>query len=90
MQVEVHELLQVRAHDLVRVNEDDLLEVHWEQDVKEENLISPDDALLLLLRTQPRRPFVCHQFVLEVIRLSQVRNEFLKEASAITFASEGL
>lgn len=77
MQVEVDELLQVRAHDLVRVDEDDLLQVHREEHVEEQDLVRPDDALLLLLRAQPRRPLVRHELVFEVVRFREVRQEFL-------------
>ena len=73
MQVEVHELLQVRADDLVRVNEDDLLEVHREEHVQEQDLVRPYDPLFLCLRAQPRWPLVCHELVLESVRLGEMR-----------------
>ena len=77
MEVELHKLLEVCADDLVGVDEDDLLEVHGEEHVEEEDLVRPDDPLLLLLCAEPGRPFVCHELVLEVVRFGEVWNEFL-------------
>ena len=79
MQVQVDQLLQVCAHDLVRVNKDDLVEVHGEQDVEEEDLVCPNDPLLFALLSQPRRPLVGDEFVLETVFLSEVRNKFLRK-----------
>jgi len=81
LQVEVDQLLQVRTHDLVRVDEDDLVEVHGEQDVEEENFVRPDDPLLLALMSQPRRPLVRDELVLETVFLSEVRNKLLRKDS---------
>ena len=54
VKVKVNKLLQVHTHNLINVNsEDDLLEVHREENIKEKNLVSPDDALFLLLRSEP-------------------------------------
>lgn len=47
---------------LIGVHVDDLVDVQWEQYVEEEDLVAPDDALLLALATQPFRPFVRHEF----------------------------
>ena len=77
MQVQVHELLQICANNLVGVDENDLLEVHREKDVKEQYLVRPDDTLLLLLRAEPRGPFVRDELVLEPIFGGEVRDEFL-------------
>ena len=77
MQVQVNEFLQVCANNLVGVDKNDLLEVHREEDVKEQNLVRPDDTLLLLLRTEPRGPFVRDELVLESIFGGKVRDEFL-------------
>ena len=51
VKVEVDKLFEVRPDNLVGVDEDDLLEVHREEHVEEEDLICPDDALLLRLCT---------------------------------------
>ena len=77
LEIQIDELLQVRPNDLVGVDEDDFLEVHGEKDVQEENLVAPNDALLLALRPEPGRPFVRDEFVLEAVLLCKVRNEFL-------------
>lgn len=77
MQVQVDELLQVRPYDLVCVDENNLLQVHREEHVEEEDLVRPDDALLLLLRAQPRRPLVRHELIVEVVRFREVWQEFL-------------
>ena len=58
VEVELPELAQVGADDLVRVAEDDLLEAEREEDVEEEDLVGPGDALLLRLLVQPGGPLV--------------------------------
>ena len=79
LQVEVYQLLQVCAHDLVRIDKDDLIEVHGEQNVEEEDLVCPNDPLFFTLLSQPRRPFVRDELVLETVFLSEVRNKFLSK-----------
>lgn len=78
MQVQVHELFQICSDDLIRVDEDDFLQVHRKEHVQEEDLVRPDDALLLLLCAEPGRPFVCDELVFEVVRLGKVWDEFLR------------
>ena len=63
---------------MIGIDEDDLLERHREKNVKEEDLVSPDGALLLFLCAQPRRPFVGDQFILEVVLGGEVRDKFLE------------
>jgi hypothetical protein len=53
MEVKIDQFLQVRSHDLVRVHKDDLFQVHWEEHVQKEDLVSPDDPLLFGLSTEP-------------------------------------
>lgn len=77
MQVKINQLLQVRADDLIGVNEDDFLQVHREQHVEEQYFVRPNNSLFFLLSTQPRRPLVSHELVLESILLGKVRNKFL-------------
>lgn len=77
MEIEVNKLFQIRTDNLVCVDENDLLEIHRKEDVEEKDFVCPNDALLLLLCAQPRRPFVSHELILEVICLSEVWNEFL-------------
>ena len=65
------------ASDLVGVHENDLLEAEREEDVKEEDLVSPDGALLLALLVQPARPLVLHVLVLKPVALGVLRDEIL-------------
>lgn len=60
---------------LISVDEDDLLDVEGEEDVEEEDLVAPDDALLLLLLMEPARPLVLDQLVLECVLFGHVRQE---------------
>src|SRR5260221_14133752 len=78
LEVQINELLQIGTNDLVSVDEDDLLEVHGEKNVQEENLVAPDDPLLLALGPQPRWPLVRDEFILEAVLLCEVRDEFLE------------
>lgn len=78
MEIQIDELLEIRSDNLVSVNEEDLLEVHREEDVEEEDLVRPDDPLLLLLRAEPRRPLVRDELVLESVLSSEVRDELLQ------------
>jgi hypothetical protein len=77
MKIQIYEFLQVRSNNLIGVYENDFLETHREQDIKEQDLVSPNDALLLLLGSKPRWPFVGDQLVLEFVFFSQMWNEFL-------------
>mmetsp|Transcript_35991 Transcript_35991/g.94695 ORF Transcript_35991/g.94695 Transcript_35991/m.94695 type:complete len:312 (+) Transcript_35991:272-1207(+) len=63
--LEIPQLGDVGVDDLVGVDVDDALDVQREHDIEEEDLVSPDDALLVRLLVQPRRPLVLHQLVLE-------------------------
>ena len=75
IQVEVPQLREVGPDDLVGVNEEYLLDVEGEHDVEEEDLVAPDDALLLLLLVQPPRPLVLHVLVLEAVLCGERRQE---------------
>lgn len=68
--------------DLVGVDEDDLVHGQREEDVQEEDLVSPDDALLLRLLVEPARPLVLDQLVLEAVRLGHVRDGLLPRTQA--------
>ena len=50
-QIKIHKLFQIRPDNLVRVDKYNLLEVHREQNIEEENLVCPNNALFLCLRT---------------------------------------
>lgn len=77
MQIQVHELFQVCANDLICIDENNLLQVHWEQDVKEKDLVRPDDTLFFALRPEPGWPFVSHELVFEAVLFREVGYEFL-------------
>jgi hypothetical protein len=77
VEVKVDEFLQVCSNDLVGIDKNDLLQIHREENIEEQNFISPDDALFLLLSPKPRWPLVGDQFVLEVVSFCHVWNEFL-------------
>lgn len=51
LEVDVPELGDVGADDLVSVQEDDLLEIQREQHVQKQDLVGPDDALLVRLQS---------------------------------------
>lgn len=55
-----------------------LLQVQREEDVQKEDLVRPDDALLLRLLVQPGRPLVRHQLVLKAVLAGHVRDEILE------------
>ena len=76
-QIQINKLFEIRANNLIRIDEDNLFEVHREQDIQEENLVTPNDTLLLLLGAEPRGPFVCDELILETVFLREVWNEFL-------------
>lgn len=77
LDVKVNKLLQVSSNNLVSVHEKNFLEVHREEDVQEQDLVRPDDSLLLLLLSQPGWPFVCYKFILESVFFSEVGDKFL-------------
>jgi hypothetical protein len=53
--------------DLIGIDVDDLGEVQREQHVEEQDLVAPDDALLLRLLPQPVRPLVRDEGDLEAV-----------------------
>lgn len=77
LQIEVDKFLEVGPHNLIGVDEDHFLQIHWEEYIQEQNFVSPNDTLLLGLRTQPRWPLVCDELILEAVRFSKVRYKFL-------------
>lgn len=46
---------------LISVHVDNLVDIEREQDVEEQDLVAPDDPLLLALPPQPLRPLVRHE-----------------------------
>lgn len=77
-QVEVAELGEVGPDDLVSVHEYDLLQVEREENVQEEDLVAPDDPLLVGLLVKPPRPFVLDVLVVEAVPLGVLRDEVLQ------------
>ena len=49
----VPQFLHVASHDLIGIDENDTTQVQREQHVQEEDLVAPDDALLLCLTSEP-------------------------------------
>jgi hypothetical protein len=60
LQIQRPELLEVGSQHLIGIDVDDLLNVKREQHVQEENLVAPNDALLLGLLGEPFGPLVGH------------------------------
>mmetsp|Transcript_33615 Transcript_33615/g.100093 ORF Transcript_33615/g.100093 Transcript_33615/m.100093 type:complete len:326 (-) Transcript_33615:4501-5478(-) len=73
--VHVVQLRQVGTHDLVAVDKDDALDVQREEYVEEEDLVRPDDALLLRLLVQPVRPLVRHKLIVKAKLLCHFRDD---------------
>lgn len=67
---------ETRAN-LISVHKQDLVHRKRKQHVQEEDLVAPDDPLLLCLLVQPARPLVLDQLVLEAVLLRHVGDEFL-------------
>lgn len=63
---------------MVGVHKDDLIHGQREENIQEEDFVSPNDSLLLRLLVEPTGPLVLHQLVLEAVRLGYVRDGVLK------------
>ena len=57
------------SRHLIGIDKDDLGQPQREQHVEKEDLVAPDDALLLFLAAQPRRPAVGDKLDLEIVLL---------------------
>ncbi len=77
VKVKLDELLEVRPDNLVGIDENDLLQVHRKEHVEEQDLVRPDDALLLLLCTEPRWPLVRDELILAAVLCCEVRDKLL-------------
>ena len=53
LEVHLHQLGKVCADDLVRVHKDHTPQVEWEDNVQEQDLVCPDDTLLVRLHIAP-------------------------------------
>jgi hypothetical protein len=51
VKVKIYKFFQVCSDNLIGIHEYDFLEIHGEQNVKKEDLVSPNDTLLLFLST---------------------------------------
>jgi len=60
---------------LISIDEKNFLDIEREHDIQEENLVAPDDSLLLLLLVQPPRPLVLHVFVVKAVPAGVFREE---------------
>ena len=76
--VKVPQFRQISPYNLVGVHKDDLLEVEREENVQEEDLVTPDCPLSLLLLVQPPRPLVVDILILEAVPLGILGDEFLQ------------
>ena len=77
-EVKIPQFRQISPNNLVSVHKDDFLQVEGEEDVKEEDLVTPDCPLSLLLLVQPPRPLVVDILVLEAISLGILRDELFQ------------
>lgn len=66
------------------IDKDDFVQIHWEQDIQEQDLVCPNYPLFLGLSSKPMRPFICHHFVFEPVFLGQVRDECLGGSAHVT------
>lgn len=78
LQIKVDKFLEIGSHNLVGINKNDFLQIHREEYIQEQDFVTPNEALFLGLCTQPRRPLVRDELILEAICLSEVRYEFLQ------------
>lgn len=70
-------VLRFLRTNLVSIYEEDLIDSQREQHVQEEDLITPNNSLLLRLLVQPAGPVILDQLVLETILLCHVWDELL-------------
>lgn len=70
-------VLRFLRTNLVSIYEEDLIDSQREQHVQEEDLITPNNSLLLRLLVQPAGPVVLDKLVLETILLRHVWDELL-------------
>ena len=70
---------------LVSIHVNDLLDAQWEEYVQEEDLVAPDEPLLLRLSVEPSRPAILDQLVLKPVVLSHERDEVLEGWGEVVF-----
>lgn len=69
---------------LVGVHKQELVDDQREEHVQEEDLVAPDDALLLRLLVEPPGPLILNQLVLETVFLCHVRYKLLLAETGTT------
>ena len=74
----IDKLPQIRSNNLVRIDEQNLFYVERKHDVKEQDLVAPNDPLFLLLLVQPSGPLVLHVLVVEPVPSRIFRQEFFQ------------
>ena len=62
---------------LICINKDYFLDTEWEQDIKKQDLVAPDNPLFLSLSMKPPGPLVLHQLILKTITFCHCLNEVL-------------
>ena len=70
LQVVGPQFLEIGPQHLVGIHIDHLLDAEGKEDIKKEDLVSPDNALLLRLLGEPLRPLVRHISNLEGSRVT--------------------
>lgn len=65
-----------RAH-LISIHKEELVNNQREKHVQEEDLVAPDDSLLLRLLVKPPWPFVLNKLILEIVFFGHVRYKLL-------------
>ena len=63
--------------NLVSINKYDLLNAEGKENIQEEDLVAPDQALLLSLGNEPAWPSILNQLILKTIFLCHVWDEVL-------------
>ena len=66
----------LRAH-LIRIHKQELVDNQWEQHIQEEDLVTPDDALLLSLLVKPPGPLVLDKLILKIVFVCHIRYKLL-------------
>lgn len=63
---------------LIGINEYYFVHSQWEENIQEENFITPDDSLFFCLLMKPVGPFVLHKLIIKAIFFSHMRYKRLQ------------
>ena len=66
----------LRDH-LIRIHKQELVHNQWEEHIQEEDLVTPDDALLLSLLVKPPGPLVLDKLILKIVFVRHIRYKLL-------------